>query len=172
MFSVTIQFSFIRNDWSEMQDLLPAAAFTALGWWFGSLDTKDLILNMSCSPRCGWIVQPLCDFPPRLPVNIQAVNIKSSRVIILYSCHKDHSTSACYSFPVLLISLGRRSVLGSWPDIKSGTQGCKICNISVPSACSVSTVQDREMSSLPRLWPQSLWQNTHKMCDWLCRGGQ
>lgn len=31
MFSVTIQFRFISNDRGEMQDLLPAAAFTALG---------------------------------------------------------------------------------------------------------------------------------------------
>lgn len=61
--------------------------------------------------------------------------------------------------------------LKSCPDFKSGTQGCKICNISVPSVCSVSAMQDREMTSLPetvclkRSW--SLWQNTHEMCDWL-----
>lgn len=58
--------------------------------------------------------------------------------------------SVCCLLPVLL---GHRSFCGiclsAWPDTKSGAQESKTYNISVPLVCSVSTVQDTEITSLP-----------------------
>lgn len=135
-----------------LQDLLPAAAFTALGWWFGSLDTKALILNI------GHVLQDVDGlYSSRVPFRQgcqstnQAVNVKSSRFIIGFFAlvtrttpHQHVTRFLSYWSPW---GIGLCSGKLFWPDIKSDTQIGKICSISVPSVCSA--MQDREITSLP-----------------------
>lgn len=135
-----------------MQDLLPAAAFTALRWWLCSLDIKDLILNI------GHVVQDVDGlYSSRVPFHQdcqstnQAVNIKSRKYIIgflnLVTRIAPHQHVTCF---LSYCSHGGISLCSGklpWPDTKSGTQVCKISNISVPSVCSVSAMQDRSDKS-------------------------
>lgn len=137
-----------------LQDLLPAAAFTALGWWFGSLDTKALVLNI------GHVLQDVDGlYSSHVPFHHdcqstnQVVNIKSSRFIIgffaLVTETTPHQHITCFLSYWSPWGLDLCSGKLFRPDIKSDTQIWKICSISVPSVCSVFTVQDREMTSLP-----------------------
>lgn len=137
-----------------LQDLLPAAAFTTLGWWFASLDAKALILNI------GHVLQDVdglysscVPFHQDCQSTNQAVNIKSSRFItgflalVTKTTPHQHVTRFLSYWSPWSTDLCSGKLF--WPDIKSDTQICKICIISIPSVCSVSTMQDREMTSLP-----------------------
>lgn len=171
MFSVTIQFNFIRNDQSEMQDFLPAAAFTALGWWFGSLDTRISYLACHVLQDVDGLYSSHVIFHQDCQSTNQAVNIKSSRVTIGFFAlvtrttthqHVTHFLSYWSHWAIDLCS-GKLS----WPDIKSGTQGCKICNVVRSQLCKTGKWQVCQRPCAWRSW--SLWQNTHKMCNWLAR---
>lgn len=69
----------------HFQGLLPAAAFTDVLWWFGSFDTKDLLLDIGhvLHGTDGWYNSHVSFYQDRQWTDL-AVNIKFSRFIISF----------------------------------------------------------------------------------------